>query len=276
MACALHAPEFPQPKTIKVNGVAIARAAIAREVQHHPAPKPIMAWQAAARALVVRELLLQEARRLGIVAAPRSDAAGRRETDEEASIRALYEREVATPEPDSASCRRYYNNHRKAFRSAAVYEASHILIAARRDRPESFAQARTLAQAIVTQLRQEPHRFEELAKCHSACPSAAQGGNLGQISAGQTTSEFEAALIALAPGEISQAPVETRYGLHIIHLARKVDGRELPFDVVAERIADYLRDSVMRRASAQYIARLVARADITGIALEGAEAHRVN
>jgi peptidyl-prolyl cis-trans isomerase C len=82
--------------------------------------------------------------------------------------------------------------------------------------------------------------------------------------------------MALAPGEMSAAPVETRYGLHIIHLARRVDGRELPFEAVAERIADYLRDSVTRRASAQFIARLVSRAEITGITLEGAEAHRVN
>jgi peptidyl-prolyl cis-trans isomerase C len=75
---------------------------------------------------------------------------------------------------------------------------------------------------------------------------------------------------------MSTTPVETRYGLHIIRLDRKIDGRELPFEAVADRIADYLRDSVTRRASAQYIARLVSRAEITGITLEGAEAHRVN
>ena len=51
---------LPKPKTIRVNGAVIAREVIAREVQNHPAEKPILAWQAAARALVVRELLLQE------------------------------------------------------------------------------------------------------------------------------------------------------------------------------------------------------------------------
>jgi peptidyl-prolyl cis-trans isomerase C len=50
----------------------------------------------------------------------------------------------------------------------------------------------------------------------------------------------------------------------------------LPFERVSDRIADYLRDSVARRATAQYLARLVSRAEITGIALAGAEAHRVN
>ena len=52
-----------KPVTVSVNGVSIARDAIVREMQHHPAPKPIAAWQQAARALVIRELLLQEARR---------------------------------------------------------------------------------------------------------------------------------------------------------------------------------------------------------------------
>jgi peptidyl-prolyl cis-trans isomerase C len=276
MTCAIHAPEFPQPKTIKVNGTVIPRAAIAREVQHHPAPKPILAWQAAARALVVRELLLQEARRLSLAAPARTDDAGRRETEEEALIRAVCEREVTTPEPDAETCRRYYEQHRKAFRSVAIFEVSHILIAGRRDDAKAFAEARALADAILAQLGQDPARFDDLAKQYSACPSAAHGGNLGQISSGQTTPEFEQALVSLLPGTTSQTPVETRYGLHIIRLDRKIDGRELPFEAVADRIADYLRDSVTRRASAQYIARLVSRAEITGIALDGAEAHRVN
>jgi len=75
---------------------------------------------------------------------------------------------------------------------------------------------------------------------------------------------------------MSREPVETRYGLHIVRLDRRIDGRDLPFELVADRIADYLRHSVNRRATAQYIARLVSRAEITGIALAGREAHRVN
>ena len=275
MSCALHA-DFPRPKTVAVNGTIIARDAIAREVQHHPAPKPIMAWHAAAQALVVRELLLQEARRLGVAATPRTDAAGRRETEEEALIRAVCEREVTTPEPDTETCRRYYEAHRKLFCSASVYEASHILIAARREDPKTFAEARAIADALLVELKSNPDRFDDMARRHSACPSAAHGGNLGQVTSGQTTPEFEQALVTLAPGKMSSAPVETRYGFHIIRLDRKIDGRALPFEIVAERIAGYLRDSVMRRACAQYIARLVSRAEITGIALAGADAHRVN
>jgi peptidyl-prolyl cis-trans isomerase C len=75
---------------------------------------------------------------------------------------------------------------------------------------------------------------------------------------------------------ISEVPVVSRYGVHIIRLHRKIEGKEVPFDLVKEKIADYLRESVTRRATAQYIARLVSRADIEGIAIAGAEAHRVN
>ncbi len=267
-----------KPTAISVNGVTIPRETIARETQNHPAPKPIAAWQAAARALVIRELLLQEARRLGIDAEPQADADDRQETRDEALIRCLIEREVTTPEPDEASCRRYYEQNRARFRSAAIYEAAHILFAARKDEADGFARAQHLAESVIAQLRERPEEFADLARIHSACPSAAQGGNLGQIGAGQTTIEFERVLFALAPGAITTEPVATRYGLHIIRLDRKIDGRELPFELVAGRIADYLRESVMRRASAQYIARLMSSATITGLALgEGAaEAHRVN
>ncbi len=278
MTCVVHADSaLPKPVTVSVNGIVVPRDAIARETQHHRADKPIHAWQAAVRALVIRELLLQEARRLGVETEPQTDAQGRRETDEEALIRCLIEREVMTPEPDEATCRRYHEHNRARFRSPPLYEAAHILFAAREDDADTFAAARAQAEAAIGQLRVHPQQFAELARLHSACPSAAQGGNLGQIGPGQTTAEFERALFALAPGAITQEPVATRYGLHIIRLDRKIDGRDLPFELVADRIADYLREAVRRRAGAQYIARLMSRAQITGIASEGAaEAHRVN
>ncbi len=50
----------------------------------------------------------------------------------------------------------------------------------------------------------------------------------------------------------------------------------MPYEIVADRIADYLRDSVRRRADAQYIARLVTAAKIEGIELTGADALRVH
>ena len=208
--------------------------------------------------------------------APISDAAGRRETDEEALIRALIEREVAVPEPDEATCRRYYARNQARFRSPDIYEASHILFAAVASDREAFAQARADAEAVLAALQERPESFATLAEAYSRCPSAAQGGNLGQLTRGQTTPEFERALLALTPGELTAEPVATRYGFHVIRLDRKHEGRALPYEAVASRIADYLRESVRRRADAQYIARLASAARIEGIELAGADALRVH
>jgi len=277
MSCSVHV-QFPagKPMQVSVNGVAIARDAIQREMQHHAAGKPIAAWQQAARALVIRELLLQEARRLAVAPKPLSDDEGRRETDEEAVIRGLIEHEVNVPEPDDDTCRRYYERNRARFRSADIYEAAHILFAALPADREAHAQARADAIGVLATLRQNPDSFATLARTYSRCPSAEQGGNLGQITTGQTTPEFEQALVALEPGQLCAEPVATRYGFHIIRLDRKHEGRTLPYEVVADRIADYLRDSVRQRADAQYIARLVSAARIEGVDLAGADALRVH
>jgi len=275
--CSAHA-QIPagKPAAVSVNGVAIARDAIVREMQHHAAAKPIAAWQQAARALVIRELLMQRARHLGVEPEPIRDADGRRETDDEAIMRALVEREVTVPEPDDATCRRFYETNRSRFRSPDIYEASHILFAALPADREAHAQARADAAGVLATLQENPDCFATLARAYSRCPSAAQGGNLGQITRGQTTPEFEQALLALTPGELCAEPVATRYGFHVIRLDRKHEGRTLPYELVADRIADYLRESVRRRADAQYVARLVSAARIEGIEPAGADALRVH
>ena len=113
---------------------------------------------------------------------------------------------------------------------------------------------------MTAALRDAPERFAELARAHSACPSKAVGGNLGQLSPGDTAPEFDAALRAMAPGEITTEPVASRFGHHIIRLDRRIEGRQLPFEQVQERIADYLVDRARHTAIAQFVARLTARA----------------
>ena len=120
MTCSVRDTLLPKGAGVQVNGVSIPRDAIALEVQHHPSRTPAEAWLAAARALAIRELLLQEARRIGIGPAPLSDSAGRRETEDEALLRGVIEQEVVTPQPDDEVCRRYYEQNKKAFRSPVI------------------------------------------------------------------------------------------------------------------------------------------------------------
>lgn len=261
---------LPKPKAISVNGVTISREIIAREVQNHPAERPILAWQAAARALVVRELLLQESVRLGIVAVPLSDPEGRVETPEEAAMRSLVEREVTTPQPDEATCRRFYEQNRERFRAGDLYEAAHILVAAPPGDVPARTAAREVADRILASVRSRPETFAELARENSDCQTSAQdGGRLGQIARGQTVAEFEAALERMRPGDMAIA--ETRYGFHVVRLDHYAPGQMLPFEVVQDRIAAYLMASVERRSLAQYVSVLAGRAEITGVALAAAD-----
>ena len=259
----------PKPADpVTVNGVEISKAEITREIQNHPAGSANLARDAATRALVVRELLAQEAERLGI--APASEDGGPRETDEEARIRALLAREVAMPRPSEAECRRYYERKADRFRSPDLYEVSHILFSADPDDEEGYGLARQRAEDAIASLQSDRGGFEALAAAVSDCPSAGQGGNLGQIGPGQTVAEFEQALAEIPPGSVSSRPVESRYGVHVIRVARKIAGQTLPFDAVHGKIADYLADCVFHRAVHQYVAILAGRAEINGIAFERA------
>ena len=276
MTCSVHQTVLPKSKGVRVNGVAIARDVIAREVQHHPARTPAESLKAAARALVVRELLLQEARRLEIEATrcpmrtagakpPRKPRSAPWWIGRSARRRPMWRPAGAITSRTGSSFAPRTSTKRPIFCSPRARLTSRLT-----------REAQAAAETALDVLRSHPERFADLAQALSACSSASQGGNLGQITEGQTTPEFEQALFALEPGTIAPLPVATRYGFHIIRLDRKHDGRQLPFELVADRIVEYLQERVQRRALAQYIARLASAAKIEGVDLTSAEAMRVN
>ncbi|HEV2677141.1 MAG TPA: peptidylprolyl isomerase [Aliidongia sp.] len=256
-------------QTITINDVAIPHAAIAREVQNHAAATPQVAWDEATRALVIRELLLQQAWALDLTAEPRLQD-GARETEEEALIRTLLEREIRTPNADETVCRRYYDGHLARFRSPDLYEPAHILFKARQDDAVAYDKAVDQAEGLLAELMKHPGRFDSLARSLSDCPSATEGGRLGQIVRGETTSEFDTFLVTMEPGQICPTVVRTPYGVHVLRLDRKVDGQTLPFEAVRDRIAAYLEERTWRRAVAQYIALIAGQAQIDGFDLPAA------
>jgi peptidyl-prolyl cis-trans isomerase C len=247
---------------ISVNGTVIAEQEIARETQHHPAPSLEAARRKAAQALTIRTLLLQQADRLAV---PKDG----QDTDE-ARITALIEREVKMPSADEATCRRYYQSNLGRFRSADLFEARHILFLVKPEDPAAAAVVRAKAENAIAVLKQYPGKFVELAELHSACPSGKQGGNLGQLTRGSTVPEVETFLLQLEPGQLCPVPIRSRYGYHVLRLERRVDGRQLPFEAVQEKIAAYLEERVWRQAVRQYIQILAASAEIQGVELKAA------
>jgi peptidyl-prolyl cis-trans isomerase C len=258
---------------IAVNGREISEEEIARETQYHPAATLEEARHEAVVALVIRELLLQEAAALGIEAAPGDppgDLAPGLAPDEQV-IERLLEREVAIPQADDEVCRRYYESNVERFRSPDIYEASHILFPAHPDDAVAREVARAAAEATLRELERDPQAFERLAKERSAdTATAEQGGHLGQITPGQTTPELEACLAELEPGRISPAPVATRFGYHLLRLHRRERGRTLPYAMARERVEEHLTMHAWTTAVRQYVRILAGRAQITGVALDGA------
>lgn len=258
-------------KEVSVNGVTIAESDIMAEAQNHPAATPGAALAEAARALVIRELLLQESGAQGIAATPRTDGTGRTETADDAAIALLLERFVQVPQASERECRRFFDQNPGRFRSDTIVEARHILVTAEAGGTEAKTAARTMAQSIAATLADEPDRFASLAADYSACPSRQQGGNLGQLTRGSTVPEFEKALEAIDTAGSTPHVVESRYGIHVVVVDRRIEGSALPFEAMQERIAAWLQASSWSKAVSQYIAILAGRADIRGIELGAAD-----
>ncbi|HMS95019.1 MAG TPA: peptidylprolyl isomerase [Tabrizicola sp.] len=260
----MGAPLFPP---VFVNGVEIPHAAIAAEAQLHSAPKgkPGLAWKAAALALAMREVLLTEARARGLVAAPQTTGPGLRETEDEALIRGLIETAVTPVEPEEAELFRFWQENPERFLAPDLWEVAHILLPAAPEDAEARASAQSLAVGILAILSREPGRFADLAARHSACSSRASGGMLGQIGPGDTVPEFEAALLRLAPGQITEQPVATRFGLHLIRLDAHARGEVLPYPAVAARLRAAACKRAWTRAAHDFAKALMAKAQITGL-----------
>lgn len=263
-------PAPPSFGEVSVNGVEIDPEAIAREIQHHPAADGEAAWQEAARALALRELLLQEAQRLGLEPEPERDTAGRRETEEDAVVRALLEREVQSATAGEEECHRYYQGHIERFRTPDLFEASHILIEPEGDDAQAWQTAEEKARAIIAEIGNDPELFAAAAQEFSACPTSHQSGALGQIRRGELVEAVQTALEALPPETTGHEPIRSRFGWHVLRLQRKIDGRTLPFEIVQDRIADMLEARAWTIAATRYVASLAQAAVVEGVLIDTA------
>ena len=238
---------------VVVNGETIPSAAIAAEAQNHAAPKdkPGIAWRKAAQALAIRALLLQEARRRKLMPDLLELAPNRFETEEESLIRTLLDEVLEIAPVAEDAVRAEWQKDPDRYRSAPLWDVSHILCAFD---PRDDAERR-LAKARADAARD------------SDCGSKASGGHLGQLGPGDTVPEFEAALRSMAEGTISPAPVLSRHGWHIIRLNATAPGQVLPYETVRLRIAQALEKAAWARSSRDFVETLAQGARITGASL---------
>lgn len=263
----MTAPLFP---AIVVNGTTLSAASIAAEAQNHPAPqgKPGLAWRRAARALAIRQLLLEQADRLNIVATPRELAPGKLETEDEARIREVLDQMLDPAPVTEDDLTALYNRNPGRYRAPTLYQPAHILLVAPATDDAQRTAAREQAEDLLAQLRQSPRRFADLAAQHSACSSRDAAGQLGQISSGDTVPEFEAAMDAAPVGPVYDSLVETRYGVHILRMDARAEGDVLPFEAVRPRLREACEKANWARAAQTYAAALLDGAEISGMDLE--------
>ena len=106
--------------------------------------------------------------------------------------------------------------------------------------------------------------FAELAKEKSTGPSGPRGGDLGYFQRGQMVPVFEAAALALEPGNYSAEPVKSDFGWHVILLEDK------RFNTPSlEETEPQIRDELSRELITAELATLRADADIERFGLDG-------
>ena len=269
-SCGTQEPTTPskeQLPVITVNGVAIPEKDLANELQYHPNENFNVVVQQAGQALVIRQLLIDEAKKQGLLSTSSTEA-----TNDEEAMQKLVESNISYQAPNEEICQRYFNSNKEKFMTMPLMEVDHIVLAAAKDDIEGRDAADNNAKVIIAQLQQEikngePSSFAALAKEYSACPSKESGGNLGQLSKGQTVPEFERQLMPLSEG-LSDKAIESRYGFHVVNINRKIDGKQLDYDMVSDKVRGYLINSASHLAIQAYIQSLVEQAEVTGVPIK--------
>ncbi len=142
----------------------------------------------------------------------------------------------------------YYQDHREEFRQEEEACASHILVKLKKaEAAEGHpdAEARAIAQGLLDRVKGGAD-FAALAKASSEDQgSAASGGDLGCFPPGRMVPEFDDAVFALQPAQVSDL-VKTSFGYHVIRLASKREASVLPLAQVKERIRASVTESKVR------------------------------
>ena len=236
IAGALAAPVLAQNVAV-INGKPIPQARLDElitqfkdQAKRQGRPVPDDVTKIMKEELILREIYLQEAAKLGLDKKP--EFAKRLEMARESIlISELMDNYQKTHPVSDEQARAEYDRIAKLQRESASdqeYKARHILV-----------EKEDEAKAIIAKLK-KGEKFEAIAKKQSKDPgSGANGGDLGWASPSSYVKEFSEAMQKLKKGETTQEPVKSQFGYHIIHLddVRKATPPELPkFEAVKPQV----------------------------------------
>ena len=127
----------------------------------------------------------------------------------------------------------YYIENLQNFSQPSSVKVRHILVT-------SKSEARSVISALNLSESLED-TFIELAKINSIGPSGKNGGELDWFFHEQMVSEFSDAAFSLKLGTITQEPIQTQFGYHVIYLQEKKQKGLVPFSSAKEDIIKHLR-----------------------------------
>jgi peptidyl-prolyl cis-trans isomerase C len=161
--------------------------------------------------------------------------------------------------------KKYYDENPKKFETPEQVRASHILTKLdltdpNADPNETKAKAREKTQDLLKQIK-DGADFAELAKAHSTCPSAANGGDLNFFARGRMAPAFEKAAFELEVGKVSDI-VETEFGYHIIKVTDHKDAGVISYEQAKDNIVKQLTQKKQSELAQEYIKSLKASANI--------------
>ena len=178
--------------------------------------------------VIAREIFLQEAQKRGL------EATEDYKTQMELARQTILIRELfadyqkKNPVTD-ADIKAEYDKFASA-NSGKEYKASHILV-----------QTEDEAKAIIASIKKGA-KFEDIAKKQSKDPgSGAQGGDLDWANPGSYVPEFTEALVKLEKGKMTQTPVKSKFGWHVIRVDNVRDAQLPKLDEVKPQIGQQLQ-----------------------------------
>ena len=216
------------------------------------------------------ELLRQAAQTAGLLAD--DDAAGHDGVLSEAAshaIEALLARTIVTPEPSDDECRRHHAAHQASYSTGERVEARHILFAVTAG--VDIVALRNRAETTLLDVRCDDgseDKFAQAASTQSNCPSGAQGGHLGWLTAADCAPEFAKEIFGHAEVGVLPRLVHSRFGFHVVEVLARQPGVPQPFEAVRGAVVMRLQQQAYVTALRHYLQQLAAQATIVGVELE--------
>ncbi len=219
------------------------------------------------------ELLRQAAQQDGLL--PPDDPAPQAGAFSEAASDAIerwLEKNLNVPDPTDEACQRHYAAHQARYRLGERVRARHILFGVTPG--VDVAALRSRAEACLLDVRchdgSGADAFAKAAGELSNCPSGAQGGNLGWLSAEEFAPEMVQELFGRAEIGVLPRLVHSRFGLHVVEVLERDGGAQQPYEAVRGAVQLALRQQSWITALRQCLQLLAAEADVQGVDLDEA------